>query len=95
MRELTFHDLDAELAEQLPARELMGASTQRCGCYQPQSHPSTTVVAHNQTAYQQQNVGSNYQANGNGNKGISIGDGALSGNSIGDVGVQVGNVSVG
>ena len=24
MRELTIHDLDAELAEQLPARELMG-----------------------------------------------------------------------
>jgi len=24
MRELTVHDLDAELAEQLPARELMG-----------------------------------------------------------------------
>lgn len=29
MRELTIHDLDTELAEQLPARELMGSS---CGC---------------------------------------------------------------
>jgi hypothetical protein len=29
MRELTIHDLETELAEQLPARELMGRS---CGC---------------------------------------------------------------
>ena len=29
MHELTIHDLDAELAEQLPARELMGST---CGC---------------------------------------------------------------
>jgi hypothetical protein len=29
MRELTIHDLDVELAEQLPARELMGSP---CGC---------------------------------------------------------------
>jgi hypothetical protein len=34
MRELTIHDLDTELAEQLPARELMGAwkPHNKCGC---------------------------------------------------------------
>ena len=29
MRDLTTHELDAQLAEQLPARELMGGT---CGC---------------------------------------------------------------
>jgi len=37
MRELTYHDLDTQLAEQLPARELMGggpksAPPHDCGC---------------------------------------------------------------
>jgi hypothetical protein len=31
MRELTTHDLDAQLAEQLPARELMGGCAYRHG----------------------------------------------------------------
>ncbi|MGB0094198.1 MAG: hypothetical protein WBP81_16915 [Solirubrobacteraceae bacterium] len=31
MRELTIHELDAELAEQLPARELMGSCGHRSG----------------------------------------------------------------
>jgi hypothetical protein len=42
MRELTTHDLDTQLAEQLPARELMG------GCYSRQgSYTSNTAVAGN------------------------------------------------
>ncbi len=34
MRELTIHELDTQLAEQLPARELMGAwkPHNKCGC---------------------------------------------------------------
>lgn len=32
MRELTVLDVNAELAEQLPARELMGHPTGDCGC---------------------------------------------------------------
>ena len=46
MRELTIHELDAELAEQLPARELMGASCCRSSCYSS-SHSSTTIVQGN------------------------------------------------
>jgi hypothetical protein len=34
MRELTMHELEVELAEQLPARELMGSCGHPCG-YQP------------------------------------------------------------
>ena len=42
MRELTTHELDAQLAEQLPARELMG------GCYSRHgSYTSNTAVAGN------------------------------------------------
>jgi hypothetical protein len=32
MRELTMLELEAQLAEQLPARELMGARPSQCGC---------------------------------------------------------------
>jgi hypothetical protein len=39
MRDLTLYDLDNELAEQLPARELMGGY---CG---GTSHTSTTIVS--------------------------------------------------
>jgi hypothetical protein len=42
MRELTIHELDAQLAEQLPARELMGSSCSRQGSY-----TSNTAVAGN------------------------------------------------
>jgi hypothetical protein len=41
MRELTTHDLDSQLAEQLPARELMG------GCYSRSGSYSNTAVAGN------------------------------------------------
>jgi hypothetical protein len=41
MRKLTTHELDTQLAEQLPARELMG------GCY---SHQSNTAVAGNSSS---------------------------------------------
>ena len=45
MRELTTLELDAELAEQLPARELMG------GCYSRQgSYTSNTAVAGNSSS---------------------------------------------
>jgi hypothetical protein len=37
MRELTIHELDTQLAEQLPARELMG-------CWRPYNKPSQTAV---------------------------------------------------
>ena len=40
MRELTIHELDAELAEQLPARELMGGGWYR-------SYTSNVAVAGN------------------------------------------------
>ena len=33
MRELTIYELDTELAEQLPARELMGGCCHRSGSY--------------------------------------------------------------
>jgi hypothetical protein len=42
MRELTIHELDEQLAEQLPARELMGGSCHRSGSYS-----SNTAVAGN------------------------------------------------
>jgi hypothetical protein len=42
MRDLTTHELDAQLAEQLPARELMGGSCQRSSSY-----TSNTAVAGN------------------------------------------------
>ena len=32
MRDLTFTELDTEIAEQLPARELMGKGWGGCGC---------------------------------------------------------------
>jgi hypothetical protein len=38
MRELTTHELDTQLAEQLPARELMG------GCYSHQGSSNTAVA---------------------------------------------------
>ncbi|HEY7623132.1 MAG TPA: hypothetical protein VH834_25380 [Solirubrobacteraceae bacterium] len=38
MRELTLHEIDDQLAEQLPSRELMGSSC----CRSSSSHPSFT-----------------------------------------------------
>ncbi|HET8976570.1 MAG TPA: hypothetical protein VFN87_00340 [Solirubrobacteraceae bacterium] len=74
MQEITVHQLDAELAEQLPARELMNC------CWGRQSGPSTyqTNVASqgNTTQFGLVNVNaSNDQVNllafGNSNGGIS------------------------
>jgi hypothetical protein len=44
MRELTTHELDTQLAEQLPARELMG------GSYSHQGSSSNTAVAGNSSS---------------------------------------------
>ena len=82
MHHLTLHDLDSQLAEQLPARELMGRGF--------------TLVAGNQfVGYQNQAVGS---GNGSGNGNYSFlsalngsGDGNLSGNFNGAT--QIGNIS--
>lgn len=68
MRDLTTHDLNAELAEQLPARELMGR------CWHPSSPSSTT---YNTTIVSQSGNGSN---DGNG----SLIGGNLDGNFSGD-----------
>jgi hypothetical protein len=76
MRELTIHELDAQVAEQLPARELMG---RYCGTrsYCPHQVSGTTV--------NQGNFGSgNYNGNGNGNGLISVLSGNLDGNGNGN-----------
>jgi hypothetical protein len=72
MRELTTHELDTQLAEQLPARELMG------GCYSHQGSSTTnTAVAGNSS--------SGFINVGNGNQvqvltlGSSNGNGAIAG----------------
>jgi hypothetical protein len=79
MRELTIHDLDAELAEQLPARELMGRS---CGGSQSFCPHQTET-----------NIGSygsgNYDGNGNGNGFLNVGSGDLNGNLNGNTVVVV------
>jgi hypothetical protein len=66
MRELTLREIDDQLAEQLPSRELMGSSC----CRSSSSNPSFTYNQgngngnHNWTV---QNGGLNISANGNGN----------------------------
>jgi hypothetical protein len=72
MRDLTTHELDTQLAEQLPARELMG------GCWRRQgSYTSNTAVAGNSS--------SGFINVGNGNQvqvltlGSSNGNGAIAG----------------
>jgi hypothetical protein len=71
MRELTTHEITEELAEQLPARELMG------GCYSHHGSSSNTAVAGNSS--------SGLINVGNGNQvqvltlGSSNGNGAIAG----------------
>jgi hypothetical protein len=82
MRELTMNELDAELAVQLPSRELMGSS---CGCrsYRQPSQPSQSNSAA---------IG-NGNGNGNGNSHgfLNVLNGNLNGdgNGNGNVVVQV------
>ena len=70
MHELTIHDLDAQLAEQLPARELMGHCGNRCG---------GSSFTYNQGSF-------NGNGNGNGNEGLIViagnGNGNLNGNNV-------------
>lgn len=70
MRDLTFTELDTEIAEQLPARELMGKGWGGCGCG---GGDSTSVHQYNGSA------------NGNtGGGGFNVGilNGNLSGNNV-------------
>ena len=68
MRELTFQELDEQVAEQLPARELMG------GCYKRPAPSGSTHVAIGTG-----NTGGNGNGVGNGNNN---GNGFLSGNQL-------------
>jgi hypothetical protein len=77
MRDLTFNEIDEQLAEQLPSRELMGSSGCRSSCC---SQPSNT--------YNQGSFDGN--GNGNGNKGLIViagnGNGNFNGlNNVGGV----------
>ena len=78
MRELTILELDAQLAEQLPARELMGRYCGPTRSYCPHQVSQTTNVF-------QGNVGSgNGNGNHDGNGLIPIASGNLDGNFNGD-----------
>jgi hypothetical protein len=66
MRELTLREIDDQLAEQLPSRELMGSSC----CRSSSSHPSFTYNQGNGNGNGNatwQNGLVNVSANGNGN----------------------------
>ena len=80
MRELTMHELDVQLAEQLPARELMGGySKSSCGCNPDHSsgHSSNTFIS------QGGNGNGSHDGNGNFLSPVSGDlDGNLSGNSV-------------
>lgn len=62
MRELTLHELDAQMAEQLPARELMGGCCSRGGNYNGNEGSFNGV--------------GNGNSGGNGNGILNIGNGA-------------------
>ena len=84
MRELTTHDIDTQLAEQLPARELMGCCPHPCAS--TLTH-NTSTWGHNGTTVTTVNQGSfNGNNNGTGNLGLiniaGIGNGNLDGNTI-------------
>jgi hypothetical protein len=72
MRDLTFHEIDEQLAEQLPSRELMGSSGCRSSCGQ-------SGFTYNQGSY---------DGNGNGNGNWALinvsgnGNGNLDGNNV-------------
>jgi hypothetical protein len=72
MRDLTLHEMDQQLAEQLPARELMGGCCRQKCTYHPEpthNGGGTTVIASPGNG--------NGQGNGNGN-----GNGFVSGNQL-------------
>ena len=72
MHELTILELDGQLAEQLPARELMGHPGNRCGC-------QGGGFTYNQGSF-------DGNGNGNGNWGLIViagnGNGNLDGNNV-------------
>ncbi|HEY2317894.1 MAG TPA: hypothetical protein VGH67_06310 [Solirubrobacteraceae bacterium] len=77
MRELTMHELDAQLAVQLPTRELMGSS---CGCksYRQPSQSNSAAIGN-----------ANGNGNGNSNGFLNVLNGNLNGNANGDGNVVV------
>jgi hypothetical protein len=79
MRELTMHELDAQLAVQLPTRELMGSS---CGCksYRQPSQSNSAAIG---------NANGNGNGNGNSNGLLNVLNGNLNGNANGDGNVVV------
>lgn len=74
MRTITMKELDTQLAEQLPARELMGS------CWHPCGNTGSGSSIH----YTQGSFDGN--GNGNGNVGLinaaGIGNGVLDGNNV-------------
>lgn len=79
MRDLTLHEMDQQLAEQLPARELMGGCCRQKCSYQPahKHDGGVTVVASPGNG--------NGQGNGNGNgNGFASGNQVIGGNGNGN-----------
>jgi hypothetical protein len=76
MRDLTTYELDAQLAEQLPARELMGRSCCRPYCGGGQEHSSETIVQGNSDNGNQSSqfglVNVNNVGNGDGNVNVVL-----------------------
>jgi hypothetical protein len=68
MRDLTYAELDAQLAEQLPARELMGRSYSRCGCDGSDNYEG--------------NGNGNYNGNHSAGFIVGSGNGNLNGNDV-------------
>jgi hypothetical protein len=80
MRNFSLKELDAELAEQLPARDLMGGCCHPCGCSGYASASGHPVTVN----YTQGSFDGN--GNGDGNVGLinvaGIGNGDLDGNNV-------------
>jgi len=79
MRDLTLQEMDQQLAEQLPARELMGGCCRQKCTYQPapHRHDGVTVIASPGNG--------NGQGNGNGNgNGFASGNQLIGGNGNGN-----------
>jgi hypothetical protein len=70
MRDLTFNEIDEQLAEQLPSRELMGSSGCRSSCCSQSSNTGSY----------------DGNGNGNGNRGFIViagnGNGNFDGNNV-------------